>query len=367
MTNKNQPTDLPDDRPKQRIWTVDLLELAKGAAVVWAVGLLIFLLVGGVGYSIDVMLLGFAGGLFSIFLRGSSDLLSKYTRLGEKWSLAAAVLLIVAVVAAGVWLLIPSIAEQTDQLRQALPKSVEQLEGKVKQYEWGRWVLENRPEPDTLIPRRRALFSRITGVLSGTAEAIGIVLVIFFTGLYLAAQPRLYIEGMVKLVTIKKRDRAKEVIGRIGMALKWWLAGKLMAMVFVGVLTWLGLLLLGVDIALTLAVLAALLTFIPNFGPVIAAVPAVLIGLLDSPMTAVWVIVLYIVIQTIESYLITPLIQQQTVSLAPALAMMAQLMMAAFIGGMGLALATPVTVVVLVLVRSLYVQDFLGDKSEGRQ
>ena len=82
-------------------------------------------------------------------------------------------------------------------------------------------------------------------------------------------------------------------------------------------------------------------------------------------MTAVWVIVLYIVIQTIESYLITPLIQQQTVSLAPALAMMAQLTMAAFIGGMGLALATPMTVVVLVLVRSLYVQDFLGDKSES--
>ena len=100
--NKNQPTNLPDDRPKQRIWTVDLLELAKGAAVVWAVGQLIVLLVVGVGYSIDVMLLGFAGGLFSIFLRGSSDLLSKYTRLGEKWSLAAAVLLIVAVVAAGV-------------------------------------------------------------------------------------------------------------------------------------------------------------------------------------------------------------------------------------------------------------------------
>jgi predicted PurR-regulated permease PerM len=283
--------------------------------------------------------------------------------MGEKWSLAATVLLLMVLVTVGAWLLIPSIAEQTDELRQTLPKSVELLERQVKRYEWGRWMLEKAPEPAELIPRRLDLFRRITGVVSGTLGAIGIVVVIFFTGLFFAVQPRLYTEGIVKLVMIRKRDRAREVIGQIGAELQWWLIAKLTAMVFVGGLTWLGLWLLGIGMPLTLAVLAALLTFIPNLGPIIAAVPAVLIALLDGPATAVWVVVLYIAIQTIESYLLTPLLQQQAVSLPPALTITTQLVMAVFVGGIGLALATPLTVVALVLVRSLYVQDTLGDEA----
>jgi predicted PurR-regulated permease PerM len=345
------------------VWTADLLDLAKRAAVVWAVGLLIILLVVGVGYAIDVLLLAFAGVLFAILLRGLSDFLSTHTGMGEKWSLAATVLLLMVLVTVGAWLLIPSIAEQTDELRQTLPKSVELLEGQVKRYEWGRWMLEKAPEPAELIPRRLDLFRRITGVVSGTLGAIGIVVVIFFTGLFFAVQPRLYTEGIVKLVMIRKRDRAREVIGQIGAELQWWLIAKLTAMVFVGGLTWLGLWLLGIGMPLTLAVLAALLTFIPNLGPIIAAVPAVLIALLDGPATAVWVVVLYIAIQTIESYLLTPLLQQQAVSLPPALTITTQLVMAVVVGGIGLALATPLTVVVLVLVRSLYVQDTLGDEA----
>jgi predicted PurR-regulated permease PerM len=363
VTSHTRPDDPQDDERKRTMWTADLLDLAKRAGVVCAVGLLIILLVVGVGYAIDVLLLAFAGVLFAILLCSLSAFLSTYTGMGEKWSLAATVLLLVASVAAGGWLLIPQIAEQTDELRQSLPKSVERLEGQVKQYEWGRWMLEKAPEPDEVIPRRRDLFSRLTGVVSGTLGAVGIVVVIFFTGLFLALQPRLYTEGIVKLVTIRKRDRAREVIGQIGAGLQWWLVAKVTAMVFVGGLTWLGLWLLGISMALTLAVLAALLTFIPNFGPIIAAVPAVLIGLLDGPATAVWVVVLYVAVQTIESYLITPLLQQQAVSLPPALTITTQLVMAVFVGGVGLALATPLTVVVLVLVRSLYVQDTLGDEA----
>jgi predicted PurR-regulated permease PerM len=345
------------------MWTTDLLDLAKRAGVVWAVGLLIILLVVGVGYAIHVLLLAFAGVLFAILLRGFSDFLNTHTGMSEKWSLAATVLLLVVLVTGGVWLLIPSIAEQTDELRQTLPKSVELLEEQVKRYEWGRWMLEKAPEPAELIPRRGNLFSRITGVVSGTLGAIGVVVVIFFTGLFFAIQARLYTEGIVKLVMIGKRDRAREVIGQIGAELQRWLIAKLTAMVFVGGLTWLGLWLLGIGIPLTLAVLAALLTFIPNLGPIIAVVPAVLIGLLAGPATAVWVVVLYVAIQTIESYLLTPLLQQQAVSLPPALTIMTQLVMAVFVGGIGLALATPLTVVVLVLVRSLYVQDTLGDET----
>lgn len=363
MTSDIRANDPQDAGQKRTMWTADLHDLAKRAGVVWAVGLLIILLLVGIGYTIDVLLLAFAGVLFATLLRGISDFMSIHTGLGEKWSLAATVLLLVVLVTVGSWLLIPSIAEQTDKLHQTLPKSVELLEEQVKRYEWGRWMLEKAPEPAELMPRRRALFSRITGVVSGTFGAIGILVVILFTGLFFAAQPRLYTEGIVKLVMIPKRDRAREVIGQIGAKLQWWLIAKVTAMVFVGGLTWLGLWLLEIDMSLTLAVLAALLTFIPNLGPIIAAVPAVLIGLLDSPATAVWIVLLYVAIQTFESYLLTPMLQQQAVSLPPALIITAQLVMAVFVGSIGLALATPLTVVLLVLVRSLYVQDMLGDEA----
>lgn len=363
MTSNIRPDESKDDERKQTIWTANLLDLAKRAGIVWAVGLLIILLVVGVGYAISVLLLAFAGVLLAILIRSLSDFLSTRTGIGEKWSAAVMVLLLVALVGAGIWLLAPEISEQIDELRQSLPKSVEQLEGKVKRYEWGRWMLEKSSESAELIPKRRDLFGSITGIVSGTLGAVGTAFVIFFTGLFLAIQPRLYIEGIVKLVTIQKRDRAREVIGQIGAGLRWWLVAKLTAMVFVGGLTWLGLWLLGIEIALTLAVLAAFLTFIPNFGPIIAAVPAVLLGLQDGLATAVWVAALYISIQTIESYLVTPLLQQQTVSLPPALTITAQLAMAVFVGGIGLALATPLTVVLMVLVRSLYVQDTLGDEA----
>jgi predicted PurR-regulated permease PerM len=92
-----------------------------------------------------------------------------------------------------------------------------------------------------------------------------------------------------------------------------------------------------------------------------------MIGLLEGPTMAAWILVLYVAVQTVESYLFTPLIQQQTISLPPALTITTQLVMAVFVGGVGLALATPVTVVVLVLVRLVYIQDVLGDRSESNR
>jgi predicted PurR-regulated permease PerM len=363
LNNDTRSEDQQEEGRQRTASTADLLDLAKRAAVVWAVGVLVIVLVVGIGYAVDVLLVAFAGVLFAILLRSPADFLSNHTRMGEKWSLVVTVLLLLAFVAVAGWLLTPSIAEQADELRQTLPKSIGQIEAQVKQYEWGRWLLEKAPEPAEVIPRPRALLSRITGVLSGTLGVIGIAVFIFFIGLFFAIQPRLYTEGIVKLVPIRKRDRARELIGQIGAQLQWWLIAKMAAMVFVGGLTWLGLWLLGTGMALALALLAALLTFIPNLGPIIAAVPAVLIGLVDGPATAAWVVVLYVAIQTVESYLLTPLLQQQAVSLPPALTVTMQLVLAGFIGGIGLALATPLTVVLLVLVRTLYVRDTLGDGS----
>lgn len=124
-------------------------------------------------------------------------------------------------------------------------------------------------------------------------------------------------------------------------------------MLIISVFTFIGLLLLNIPMALALATLAGLLTFIPNIGPVIPAIPAILLGFTVSPMTAALIVLVFIVIQGIESYLITTLIQQRAVSLPPLLTLNSQVVLGSVMGILGLALATPLTAAALVLVKLL--------------
>ena len=157
------------------------------------------------------------------------------------------------------------------------------------------------------------------------------------------------------------RGSLREVLAAVGSTLRWWLWGKLLGMLVIGVLTTLGLWRLGVPLALTLGLLAALLTFIPNIGPILAVIPA---ALLDSPAKALYVLGLYLPIQTVESYLITPLVQRLTISMPSALTITAQLVLGVLLGAMGVVLATPLTAAAVVLMKMLYVEDALGGADE---
>jgi predicted PurR-regulated permease PerM len=129
----------------------------------------------------------------------------------------------------------------------------------------------------------------------------------------------------------------------------------------------LGLWILGVPLALALGFIAGLLSFVPNFGPLIALIPAVLVGLMEGPSTALYVVILYIVIQAVESNLITPMIQKQMVYLPPAVILIGQVLLGILVGGLGLILATPIIAIAVVLVQLLYVEDVLGDKSSEEE
>ncbi len=133
-------------------------------------------------------------------------------------------------------------------------------------------------------------------------------------------------------------------------------------MLFIGVLTWIGLSVIGVPLALTLGLIAGLFSFVPNFGPILSAVPAILLAFVDSPTSALYVLILFVVVQLIESNLVTPLIERRTVELPPVLTIFAQLALTILVGAVGLILATPILAVVMVLVQTIYIQDVLGDK-----
>jgi predicted PurR-regulated permease PerM len=138
-----------------------------------------------------------------------------------------------------------------------------------------------------------------------------------------------------------------------------WLRGQFVAMLTVGLVTWLGLLLLGVPLALGLAFLAFLLEFIPVLGPIAAAVPAILVGLSVSPMLGLWVMLLYIAIQQVESYLLLPLVQRWAVHIPPALGLIAILVFGVLFGWVGVLLAAPLMVATTVWVRKLYLESIL--------
>ena len=137
-------------------------------------------------------------------------------------------------------------------------------------------------------------------------------------------------------------------------------------MSIIGVCTGLGLWLLGVPLPLSLGVLAVLLTFVPNVGPIIAALPQTLLAMQMSTNTALYVIVFNIALQGAESYLITPMVQRYEVSLPPVLTISAQLLMGLIIGVIGVMMAAPLTIAVMLLVQMLYIHDYLGDPDAGR-
>ena len=328
--------------------------------------LLALLLVLLIYYTFNIVLLIFAAVLLAIFLRGIADLVGRYVKIGEGWLVLLVSILLLGILAGAIALLAPSVAEQGRHLREELPRSIQQVSNFISQYGWGRAIIEQLPSADDAkqIITDSGFLSSLGGFFSSTLGAIGNFFVVILLAIYLATEPKLYAHGFTKLFPTGRRSRVNEVLGGIGETLRWWLIGKVGSMIFIGILTWIGLSIIGVPLALTLGLIAGLLSFIPNFGPIISALPAILLAFIDSPITAVYVLILYVGVQLIESNLVTPIIERETVELPPALTIIFQLALSVMIGGLGLVLATPLLAVVMVIVQMVYIHDVLGDKEE---
>lgn len=313
-----------------------------------------------IAYAGQVLLLAFAGVLVGVVLGKSADTLSELSALPRSLTLVVIVATITGLVFAGSLLLAPQVIEQSRELASEIPKLWRDATSRLGEWlnrDWFDEVTEKVQDPSA--GTTSDALKGFLGILASGLGVVGSILVVIITGLYLAATPKLYRDGALRLVPKAQRKRASGVADEMSEALLWWMVGKLISMVVVGLLTFAGLWLLGVPLALSLSILAALLTFIPNFGPILAAVPAVLLGFGEGSSTGLYVVGLYVAIQTVESYAITPLIQQRAVSLPPALTITAQLIMGVLAGGLGLALATPLAAATLVLVSELYVKDQL--------
>lgn len=315
-------------------------------------------------YAVDELLLAFAGILLAVFFRGLADWLAERTGLGRGLSFVAVILTLLIVFGVAIYFLEQSVVAQVQELREQLPESFNSLRGRLEQTDWGKTVLQQIPSTEQITETlRNANFTtRATGFLSTTFGVFINFFIFLVLGIFIAIEPETYVRGVLVLVPQARRERIRQVLDALGETLRWWLVGKFASMLAIGTLTWIGLSILDVPLALTLGIITALLTFIPNIGPVVSLIPAALLALAQDPIKAVYVVILYVGVQIIESNLITPFIERRTVELPPALTVGVQLILSVFVGSLGLVLAAPLIAAGIVLVQMLYIEDILGEK-----
>lgn len=343
------PGHEPDPFAWRALVVVGLVALATAAAVVlWSAR--------------EVFLLAFAGLLVAVFLHAPASFASRRTRLPYGGALAAWALLLVVLATGGLWLLGPSVGEQVVQLAERLPGAVEALLEAVGSVPVGAWLLDRLAGEAEAVAPGAGVISTVTGTAAALANVVTKAVFVGFLGLFLATAPRRYREGLVRLLPRGRRAAAREATRSAYLALRGWVLGQLVSITLVGLVTWLGLSLIGVPLALVLGIIAGLAELVPVFGPLVGFVPAALLALSLGATHLLWVTALFLTVQLLQGNVVAPLIQQRAVDLPPALTITAVFVSGAVFGPVGLLIATPLLAVLLVLVKLLYLRDALGER-----
>lgn len=309
----------------------------------------------------DMLLLLFAGVLLGVVLRTLAKPLARRTPLGNKLSLFVVVLVLLIILVIGGWLFVPEIINQTEQLVDGVTAAVNRLEELLSQFGWGERLLEDMFGEDLgQLPIPDNIMTNITDTFTVTLTTLAHILFIVFVGFFVAIEPELYRSGIVSLVPPEGRERAREVINHIVEGLRAWLLGRVISMVAVGVVAGIGLSILGIPLAFLLGLITGILEFVPIVGPILSAVLPIAIAFTIGAMQAVYVALFYLVLQQLEGNILTPIVQQKVVSLPPVLTLTAVLVMGFLFGPIGIIIATPLAVVLFILVKMLYLQDILG-------
>ena len=304
----------------------------------------------------SLVILVFGAILVAVIFRVIANPIRDRLRLPDGIALLIAVLIVAGILALAFALFGAEVARQAKILEDTIPQAWQAVLARLDN--WGlAGPLRNWLE--SLRGGEGGVLSNLGGILSSVASVITDTILVLVGGIFFAANPDLYRRGLTKLAPADARDRIAEAFEDCWRALRLWLLGRLAAMAIVGVLTGIGLWIIGIPATLTLGLAAGLLDFIPFVGPIIAAVPAILLALASDPASAIWVALLYLIIQQIEGNIVTPLVQKRAVELPPALVLFSLVAAGLVFGIPGSLFAEPLTVVLFVLVKRLYVRDTL--------
>ena len=294
-----------------------------------------------------LLLMVFGAIVVAAIFRAVADWICRWTRVPPAAATALSILLVLGAVVGLIALFGAHIAQQLQTLRDTLPAAWKAFEARIGDFglseQFERLMASiSTPGGGSLSGFGRTLLS----IGSGTADLI----VVIFAGVYLATQPNFYRTGAIKLVPPARRAVAAEAMLECDRALRLWLKGQAIAMVVVGLMTGIGLWFLGMPSAFVLGLLAGLLEFIPFAGPIISAIPAILLALVVGPEMALWVGLLYLFVQQFEGNLLSPMIQQYAVDLPGVVLLFSLIGFGILFGTLGVILAAPLAVVTLVVV-----------------
>jgi predicted PurR-regulated permease PerM len=336
-----------------------------GGRVALAVGICVFIagLTAVVALTIHVWFAAFAGVLIAIFVRSISDRLAGWTHIGKKTAVGIVLVGLLGVMMLLVWWAAGPIAREAAELQEQLPKAVGSLQQQLSDMGLERVLKTNIGNPAALVSKANTVMSGAVGAFMGTFQSLITLLVVIFLDIYLSFSPTTYISGMVSLFPPSKRGRARRLLDETGLQLRHWIFGQLVSMLAVGIMISLGLYISGVPVPIVLGIFAGLLDIVPIFGPVVAAIPAILLGFSVSPWHALYVVITFVVANQLEQHLLVPLVQRYSLSLPPALTVFALFLLGSLFGFWGMLLAVPLTAVALIITKRVYIRDVLDDHS----
>ena len=270
--------------------------------------------------------------------------------------------------------LVERVEQGIGELRQTVTR-----ESLIEEFSWLEGVLDvvvpagegSQPSQDLIgqaVSQVTDTLGRLGGtvlpVVGGVANTIISTLLIFFLSMYLLAEPDLYVNGIIKLTPVWYRERMRAILRRLDSTLRAWLSVTGVSMFLVALMTAIGLALLGIREWFALGVLAGLLSFIPNFGPLVALVPSVAVAIVEVPGNVIWVAVVIYGVSFIQSQVVSPVLASERMNMPAIMILLGQIIFGFFFGFLGLMLAVPLSACVAVLVDEMYVKDVLGDRAK---
>lgn len=305
-----------------------------------------------------VLILTFGGIVVAVALRNIAAPVGRLLRVSDRVALLITVLDLSFIALGFAYFFGAMATHQFSALADRLPQTWQSIRAGLGDSLIGRQILGAMDSGGNPAERVLAALPLAGGILGGFGEALLMVIV----GIYLAADPPAYIGGMLRLFPPRRRMRVHQVLDAIGEALQKWLFGMALDMLLLGVMTFIGMWLIGVPLPFALAVLSGVAVFVPYVGPAIAMIPGLLLAFSVKPVLALYAAGVYLVVLTIEAYISQPLLQRWAVSLPAIFNLLAILFFAPLFGIWGAVLATPLAVVFWVLVQKFYIEDVLDDR-----
>jgi len=308
-------------------------------------------------YLFGVVLMAFGAIILAMLLHLGAQPFVRWLRAPEWAALILSGLIILFVIVGTVYLFGTQISGQFQDVMQRTVAATAAIQKDLQGSASGRFLLQHMSSGNLSIT------DVLPNLLRVSTTFIEGVIIMIICGAYMAAQPRLYRRGLIWLFPPRLHSRAAEIFDGIAEALRLWLLGQLLEMFVIGALSAVAVWMIGVPGPLALGLIAGIGEFIPYLGPLLAAIPAILVALTQSPTAALWTVFAYLVIHQIEGNLVAPLIQRRMVAIPPAVMLLGIAAISYLFGVVAIIFAAPIAVVVFAAVNLIYVRDTLHEKT----